>query len=266
MTPRRGAEGRPLARAQVSLASGARVEDALERLGHEVAAIDVGADLVARLRERRPGRRVRRAARPRRRGRHGAGAARGARDPLHRLARPRLHALLGQGADQARAARRRPADARLGLARRDRASASSAPPRRSRAIEQRLGVPARGQARLAGLLARRRRSRARRRGAGGADRRLLLRPQGAARARTSTGRELAVSILAGEAAARAGAADRRGGAARARVLRLRRALRDRPHRVRLPAGARAGRSPSACARSRWRRGSCSAAAASRAST
>jgi len=42
--------GRSLER-QVSLASGARVEDALERLGHEVVSIDVGADLVARLRE-----------------------------------------------------------------------------------------------------------------------------------------------------------------------------------------------------------------------
>ena len=42
--------GRSLER-QVSLASGARVEDALERLGHEVSPIDVGGDLVARLRE-----------------------------------------------------------------------------------------------------------------------------------------------------------------------------------------------------------------------
>src|SRR4030088_2974802 len=40
--------GRSLER-QVSLKSGARVEDALERLGHEVVAIDVGADLVDRL-------------------------------------------------------------------------------------------------------------------------------------------------------------------------------------------------------------------------
>jgi D-alanine-D-alanine ligase len=39
---------------QVSLRSGARVEDALERLGHEVTAIDVGADLVERLREAAP--------------------------------------------------------------------------------------------------------------------------------------------------------------------------------------------------------------------
>src|SRR5205823_629241 len=34
---------------QVSLKSGARVQDALERLGHEVIAIDVGGDLVDRL-------------------------------------------------------------------------------------------------------------------------------------------------------------------------------------------------------------------------
>jgi len=36
---------------QVSLASGARVEDALERLGHEVIGIDVGSDLLRRLRD-----------------------------------------------------------------------------------------------------------------------------------------------------------------------------------------------------------------------
>jgi D-alanine-D-alanine ligase len=45
--------GRSLERG-VSLRSGARVEDALERLGHEVLAIDVGADLVKRLIEERP--------------------------------------------------------------------------------------------------------------------------------------------------------------------------------------------------------------------
>ncbi len=43
--------GRSLERG-VSLRSGARVEDALERLGHEVDAIDVGGDLVKRLGER----------------------------------------------------------------------------------------------------------------------------------------------------------------------------------------------------------------------
>jgi D-alanine-D-alanine ligase len=40
--------GRSLERG-VSLRSAARVEDALERLGHEIESIDVGADLVARL-------------------------------------------------------------------------------------------------------------------------------------------------------------------------------------------------------------------------
>ncbi|MBS1679944.1 MAG: D-alanine--D-alanine ligase [Actinobacteria bacterium] len=45
--------GRSLERG-VSLRSGARVEDALDRLGHEVVPIDVGADLVKRLRGDRP--------------------------------------------------------------------------------------------------------------------------------------------------------------------------------------------------------------------
>jgi D-alanine-D-alanine ligase len=45
--------GRSLERG-VSLRSAARVEDALERLGHEVAAIDAGADLVRRLIEEEP--------------------------------------------------------------------------------------------------------------------------------------------------------------------------------------------------------------------
>ncbi len=45
--------GRSLER-QVSLRSGARVEDALERLGHEAMSIDVGEDLVERLEAIRP--------------------------------------------------------------------------------------------------------------------------------------------------------------------------------------------------------------------
>jgi D-alanine-D-alanine ligase len=45
--------GRSLER-QVSMKSGARVEDALRRLGHRVAAIDVGADLVERLSQAAP--------------------------------------------------------------------------------------------------------------------------------------------------------------------------------------------------------------------
>jgi D-alanine-D-alanine ligase len=45
--------GRSLER-QVSLRSGARVEDALGRLGHEVVSIDVGLDLIRRLRAEEP--------------------------------------------------------------------------------------------------------------------------------------------------------------------------------------------------------------------
>src|SRR6201986_2865040 len=45
--------GRSLERG-VSLRSAARVEDALDRLGHEGVPIDVGADLVKRLRGERP--------------------------------------------------------------------------------------------------------------------------------------------------------------------------------------------------------------------
>ena len=42
-------KGGPSLERLVSLRSGARVEDALERLGHEVVAIDVGSDLIERL-------------------------------------------------------------------------------------------------------------------------------------------------------------------------------------------------------------------------
>jgi D-alanine-D-alanine ligase len=45
--------GRSLER-QVSLRSGARVQDALERLGHRVVAIDAGGELIGRLTETRP--------------------------------------------------------------------------------------------------------------------------------------------------------------------------------------------------------------------
>ena len=39
---------------EVSLKSGARVEEALERLGHEVVSIDVGPDLIERIRSAAP--------------------------------------------------------------------------------------------------------------------------------------------------------------------------------------------------------------------
>ena len=77
---RRGPQGRPLARAarsRCARARGSRTRSSASAT--RSCAIDVGPDLVDRLRGRAPGRRVRRAARPRRRGRHGAGAARAAR-------------------------------------------------------------------------------------------------------------------------------------------------------------------------------------------
>jgi D-alanine-D-alanine ligase len=47
-------KGGPSLERQVSLRSGARVEDALERLGHDVVAIDVGSDLIERIEQARP--------------------------------------------------------------------------------------------------------------------------------------------------------------------------------------------------------------------
>jgi D-alanine-D-alanine ligase len=47
-------KGGPSLERQVSLRSGARVEDALDRLGHEVLPIDVGADLIEQLEAQRP--------------------------------------------------------------------------------------------------------------------------------------------------------------------------------------------------------------------
>jgi D-alanine-D-alanine ligase len=47
-------KGGPSLERQVSLRSGARVEDALERLGHDVVAIDVGAQLIDQLQDARP--------------------------------------------------------------------------------------------------------------------------------------------------------------------------------------------------------------------
>jgi D-alanine-D-alanine ligase len=47
-------KGGPSLERQVSLRSGARVEDALDRLGHDVIPIDVGPDLIEQLEARRP--------------------------------------------------------------------------------------------------------------------------------------------------------------------------------------------------------------------
>ena len=163
----------------VSLRSGARVEDALARLGHDVLPIDVGADLVDRLRAERPD--VAFVAL------HGRGGEDGTVQELLELvgvpytaSRPgRLHPLHGQGRGQARAARRRHPDARLLRLLPGRLRGSR---RRPRAAGDRgaAGVPDRRQARRPGLRAR---DQVRPHRGGRPERargRLLLRHQGAA--------------------------------------------------------------------------------------
>ena len=137
----------------VSLRSGARVEDALARLGHEVLPIDVGADLVDRLTAERPD--VAFVAL------HGRGGEDGTVQELLELVGVpytasgpgRLHPLHGQGRGQARAARRRHPDARLLRVQPGRVRG---PGRGARAAGDRgaAGLPDRGQARRPGLGAR----------------------------------------------------------------------------------------------------------------
>ena len=170
---------------------------------------------------------------PGRRGRHRPGAARDPRPPLHRARGRRLRALHGQGRRQARDACRRSCRPRTGPPSTRPPSASSAPPTRWR----------RSSSGSASRWWSSRRARARRSGVEFAssrdevpealvaafsyDDRVLLE-------RYVKGRELAVSVLADR-----GAAGGRGDSARGGLLQLRGALRDRPHRVRLP--GRSGR-------------------------
>ena len=172
--------GRSLER-QVSLKSGARVEDALEHLGHEVDP-DRRRRRPRRAADREPTRAgVRRAPRSRRRGRDRAGAARGDGHPAHRLGRVRVHPRGRQGARQARDARRRDPHPGVLRVQRDRVpgarrGAGAAGDRGAAPVPDRRqaggpGVGARDQVR-ADPVGR----------AGGADRGVLVRPQGAARA------------------------------------------------------------------------------------
>ena len=118
----RGAQGRAArwsARSRCAPAPGSRTRSA--RSATRSSRIDVGADLVRRLRERAARRRLHRPARPRRRGRHRAGAARDPRHPLHRARASRACVrCMDKVAGQARAARRRDPDAGLGRLQRDR--------------------------------------------------------------------------------------------------------------------------------------------------
>ena len=126
---------------QVSLRSGARVEHALDRLGHEVVRGRRRAGPRGPPDGGAPRRRVRGAARPRRRGRHGPGAAGAARDPVHRVGPVGLHPLHGQGDRQARAARRGRADAGLLRVQPGGVRGARAPREALPAIEERLDFP-----------------------------------------------------------------------------------------------------------------------------
>ena len=110
-------------------------------------------------------------------------------------------------------------------------------------------------------------ARAERGAAGRAGRRVLLRPQGPARALRQGPRPGRVGARRRRRASEPrGAAGRRGGPARGGLLRLRVALRDRDDHVRVPGGAAPRRRPRAPRSSRSRPTGCSAATASRAST
>ena len=251
--------GRSLER-QVSLRSGARVQDALERLGHEVVGIDVGHDLVARLREVAPD-----VAFVALHGRDGEDGI--VQELLEVLGIPYtasgvvgLHALLGQGAwPSTRCATpgcRRPTSTPSPRPR----SRSSAPATRS----------ARSRSACASRSWSSRPTRAARWGSASRPRAadvpaahrggLLLLREGPARAPRARPR------AGGLDPRRRGAADRRGGPARGGLLRLRRALHDRAHELRLPGRAAATSSPRAPRSSRSTSSACSAAAASPAST
>ena len=253
---RRGAQGRSLARAPgVAEVGGARRGRA--RAARPRRDPDRRRRRPGRPPDRRaPRRRVRRAPRPRRRGRHRAGAARGDGDPLHRLGRVGLHPRGRQGAHQARDARRRDPDSGLLRVQRDRVPRAR---RRAGAARDRgaAPVPDRRQAGRAGVGARDQVRPDRRGRPGGADRRVLVRPQGAARALRRRPRPGGLDPRRGRRAARA--ADRRGGTRAGGLLRLRGALRDRPHAVRLPGRARRRRRRRARRRSRSRCTRCSAA-------
>ena len=225
--------GRSLER-QVSLRSGARVEDALERLGHDVVR-STSAPTSSTGCASAPGRRVRRAARPRRRGRHRPGAARGARHPVHRLGRVGLHAAAWTRCWPSTLLR----DAGIPTpdfyafsetAFEELGAAEALP-----AIEERLDFPivvkpaCQGSAlgikfapRAADV-------------PGALVAAFSYDDEGAARALR---RRAATSRCRCSTAAGRGAAGRRGGPARGGLLRLRGALRDRPHELRLPGGAR----------------------------
>ena len=168
--------------------------------------------------------------------------------PVHRLGRGGVHPLLGQGADEAPAARRRASRRPTSTPSARRRSASSARRRRCRRSSSSSTFPLVVKPAAQGSALGIKFARAAARRAGGDRLGLLLRPQGAARALRRGARPGGLDRRA--RTARRGAAGRRGGAGGARLLRLRGALRDRAHALRVPGGA-AGRGGGARPRS-WR--------------
>ena len=255
----------------VSLRSGERVQKTLRALGHRGRADRCWAGDVA------PGDRgqarcgVHSAARRRRRGRHRAGTAGNDRHPLYRLGAGSVHALHRQGAGEASDARGghpHPGLERLQGERGQRArcrGGAAVYRAEARVSDSRQARPPR--------LGAGREVRALERGAAARDRgRVLIRPQGRARALHQGPRPGGVGAGRGDgrpADGPGGSRSRcpcRGDPAGDGVLQLRVALRDRHDDLRLPGRAadRSGRARAgACAS---RRTSCSAATASRVST
>ena len=134
------AGGRSLERA-VSQRSGARVELALRRLGHEPVMLDADADARPAPGRRAARRRDRRHPRPRRRGRHRAGAARAGRRAVRRRRPGGVRRRERQDRHEAPAARGRAADRRRSRRSPPVPCATSAPTRCSARIGDRVGLP-----------------------------------------------------------------------------------------------------------------------------
>ena len=224
--------GRSLER-QVSLRSGARVEDALERLGHDVDGIDVGHDLVARLRELAPD-----VAFVALHGRDGEDGT--VQELLEVLGIPYtgsrrvgLHALRGQGRWPSTRCATPGCPTPDFFAFTETAFKELGAADALGAIEERLGFPIVVKPADQGSALGIRFARTRRRRAGARWSPRSPTPRRSCSSATSHGRDLAVSVLGDEALPIVEAVPRDGG-----LLRLRGALHDRAHDVRLPGRAR----------------------------
>ncbi len=233
---------------QVSLRSGARVEDALGRLGHETVAIDVGEDLIDRVREEQP--EIAFVAL------HGRDGEDGTVQELLEivglpytgsgvLACMRSIDKVLASTCSSRPTSRRPSSSRSPRPRSRRSAPRTRCPRSRSGSTSRSSSSRRPAGRRSGSSSRSRRRPCRRRSCPGS-----RTTRACCWSATSAGRDLAVSIVEGadgpEALPIVEAVPARRG-----LLRLRGPLRDRPHGVRLPGpGARRGHPPSAGAGAR----------------